>query len=69
MSRETEKDTAKETNCSIKEARAAEHDARNHGTEAGVFERGNDEKNSEPFDNSPGGWASGFADALSGFFK
>jgi len=66
MSRESEKDTARETGCSIKEARASEHDARNHATEAGVFERGNSSKNSERFDNSPGGWVSGFWDAIRG---
>lgn len=54
---------------SSSKAAEAEHDARDHATKDGVFERGNDVKNSTPFENTPGGWASGFADALSGFFK
>lgn len=54
---------------SSSKAAQAEHDARDHATEAGVFERGNDSKNSERFENTPGGWAEGFADALSSFFK
>jgi len=66
MGRESERDTAEETGCSIKEARASEHDARDHSTSAGLLERGNDSKSRERFDNSPGGWASGFWDAIRG---
>ena len=58
MGRESERETAKETGCSIKEARAAEHQCREDATKSGDFERGNNGKNSKPFDNSPGGWAS-----------
>jgi len=66
MGRESEKDTARETGCSIKEARASEHDARNHARESGLLKNGDNETNSKPFDNSPGGWASGFWDAIRG---
>lgn len=62
-------DTAKETGCSIKEAREGGHKARDDAEKSGDFKRGDSEKNSEPFDNSPGGWAGGFADAISGLFK
>lgn len=66
MSRGSEKDTAKETGCSIKEARAAEHQAREDARAEGIIRNGDKETNSKPFDGSLGGWAEGFWDAIRG---
>lgn len=56
---------------SSSKAAAAEHDARNHATEAGVFERGNNEKNSKPFSrtDSSGSAAMSLWDAIFGSKK
>lgn len=69
MGRESERETAEETGSSVKEARAAEHQARDDARADGLLKNGDNETNGKSFDNSPGGWAEGFADALSGFFK
>lgn len=66
MSRGSEKDTAKETGCSVEEARAAEHDARDHARAEGILKNGDRETNSKPFDDTLGGWAGGFWDAIRG---
>lgn len=66
MGRSSEQETAKETDCSIKEARAAEHDARDAAREEGILKNGDRETNSKPFDGSLGGWAGGFWDAIRG---
>ncbi|MGB2580689.1 MAG: hypothetical protein WBC83_03265 [Minisyncoccia bacterium] len=68
MSRGSERETAEETGCSVKEARASEHDARNHATDAGLFERGNSSKNRERFsrDDSSGKSAGGFWSSIFG---
>lgn len=49
MTKWTNNDTSKYTGDSEKKVSAAEHQARKDATEEGVFERGNDEKNSKPF--------------------
>lgn len=56
---------------SSSKAAQAEHDARDHATEAGVFERGNSSKNSERFsrDDSAGQAASGFWESIFGSKK
>lgn len=59
-------DNTKDSGDSSSKAAEAEHDARDHATEAGVFERGNSEKNSTPFskDDDSGKEASGFWSSL-----
>ena len=53
---------------SSSKAAEAEHDARDHATEAGVFERGNSSKNSERFsrDDNSGHAAGGFWSSIFG---
>lgn len=53
---------------SSSQAAHAEHDARDHATEAGVFERGNSSKNSERFsrDDDSGKAAGGFWSSIFG---
>ena len=62
MGKWSDKDTAKESSDSPKEVARAEHNARDDATKAGVFERGNDKKNSTPFsrDDESGQKATGF---------
>lgn len=45
----THEDTAKQTGDSTSKVAAAEHQARDDATKAGLFERGNSEVNSKPF--------------------
>lgn len=45
----TDNDTKNETGDSAKDVARAGHDHRDDATKAGVFERGNDEKNSKAF--------------------
>jgi len=45
----TDSDTSKHSGDSSDKISQAEHDARDHATESGNFERGNDSKNSERF--------------------
>ena len=66
MGRESERETAEETGCSVKEARAAEHQAREDARAEGILKNGDKETNSKPFDGSLGGWAGGFWDAIRG---
>lgn len=56
---------------SSSKAAQAEHDARDHATEAGVFERGNSAKNSERFskDDSAGRAAGGLWESIFGSKK
>lgn len=56
---------------SSSQAARAEHDARDHATSAGLFERGNREKNSTPFsrDDSSGQAAGGFWSSIFGSKK
>ena len=49
MSKWTDSDTSSFSGDSNHKVRAAEHDAREHATKSGVFERGNDSKNSKTF--------------------
>ncbi|OGD68845.1 hypothetical protein A2996_02300 [Candidatus Campbellbacteria bacterium RIFCSPLOWO2_01_FULL_34_15] len=67
----TVKDTADYTGDSTSKASAAEHQARDDAEKAGVFERGNDEKNSKPFnkDDASGKEATSFWDSLFGSKK
>lgn len=64
----SDKDTAKESGDSSSKVAEAEHHARDHATEAGVFERGNSEKNSKPFpkDDDSGKAAGGFWSSIFG---
>lgn len=68
MSKWSNEDTAAHTGCSTSQAAAAAHTARNDAEEAGVFERGNDAKNSEPFsrDDDSGRAATSLWDSLFG---
>lgn len=68
MGKWTHEDTAKETGCKTTEAAAAEHQARDDATKAGVFERGNSELNSQPFtkDDDAGQAATGFWKSIFG---
>jgi len=52
MGRYTDADNAAHGGDSGHQVAAAEHDARDDATAAGVFERGNDAKNSERFSRS-----------------
>lgn len=62
MGKWSDSDTSKETGDSLGQVAKAEHQARDDATEAGVFERGNDEVNSQPFsrDDDSGKAATGF---------
>lgn len=68
MSKWTDKDTQKVSGDSAQKVSSAEHDARDHATKAGVFERGNKEKNSQRFsrDDDSGKSATGFWKSLFG---
>lgn len=67
----TDKDTSNETGDSSSKVAEAEHDARDDGEKAGIFERGNNEKNSERFsrDDSAGQAATSFWDSIFGSKK
>ena len=52
MGKWTDKDTSKYTGDDIDKVSEAEHDARDHATKDGVFERGNKDRNSERFDRN-----------------
>ena len=56
---------------SSSKAAEAEHDARDHATEAGLFKRGDQETNSTPFprDDDSGRAASGFWSSIFGSKK
>lgn len=62
MGKWTDSDTSAHSGDSSSKVAAAEHDARDHATEEGVFERGNSSKNSERFsrDDDSGKAATGF---------
>ncbi len=49
MGKWTDADTSSNSGDSSSKVSSAEHDARDHATSAGVFERGNSSKNSERF--------------------
>jgi hypothetical protein len=61
-------DNTKDSGDSSSQAAHAEHDARDHATKEGVFERGNNEKNSTPFSrtDSAGSASGGFWDSIFG---
>lgn len=52
MGKWTDSDTSKNTGDSSSKVAAAEHDARDHATKEGMFERGDSSKNSERFSKS-----------------
>jgi hypothetical protein len=62
----TDKDTSGYSGDSTSKVASAEHDARNDAEKAGLFERGNDTKNSERFskDDDSGKEATGFWKSL-----
>jgi len=64
----TDKDTADYSGDSPSKVTEAGHDARDHATDAGVFERGNSDKNSERFsrDDDSGKAATGFWGSIFG---
>ncbi|MFA6270450.1 MAG: hypothetical protein WC657_04560 [Candidatus Paceibacterota bacterium] len=68
MGKWTDNDTAKESGDSQHKVSEAEHDARDHATDSGLFERGNDAKNSERFskDDESGQRAGSFWDSIFG---
>lgn len=67
----SDKDTAKETGSSIKEAREGGHKARDDAEKSGDFKRGDSEKNSSRFSrsDSAGKSAGGFGDSFFGSKK
>lgn len=67
----THEDTAKHTGDSTSKVAAAEHQARDDATRAGLFERGNSEKNSERFSRTDesGSRAMGFWESIFGSKK
>jgi len=71
MGKYTDADTAKESGDSSSKVSEAGHQARNDGEKAGVFERGNDSKNSERFskDDESGRQATGFWNSIFGSKK
>ncbi len=71
MSKWTDADTSGHSGDSSSKVSSAEHDARDHATSAGVFERGNSSKNSERFSrsDSSGKAATGFWDSIFGSKK
>ena len=64
----TDAETSKYSGDSSSKVAAAEHDAREHGTQAGIFERGNSSKNSERLsrDDASGKEAMGFWESIFG---
>lgn len=68
MGKWTDSDTSKQSGDSSSKVSEASHDARDHATDAGLFERGNDSKNSERFsrDDDSGQRAGGFWDSIFG---
>ena len=68
MSKQTDKDTQGHSGDSGSKVSEASHDARDHATKSGDFERGNSAKNSERFspDSKAGKEASGFFDKIMG---
>ena len=71
MSKWTKKDSAERDGTSVKEVSRAEHEARKDAYDAGVHERGNDSKNSQPFsrDDESGEQATGFWESIFGSKK
>lgn len=71
MGKWTNEDTAKQSGDSTSKAAAAGHDARDDATKAGLFERGNPEKNSERFSRTDesGERATGFWGSIFGSKK
>jgi len=68
MGKWTDIDTSKQSGDSSSKISEAEHDARDHATESGFFERGNDSKNSERFSKTyeSGERATSFWDSIFG---
>lgn len=71
MGKWTDGDTAKHSGDSSSKVSQAEHDARDHATKEGSFERGNSSKNSERFsrDTESGKEATGFWNSIFGGSK
>lgn len=71
MSKWSNSDTSKYSGDSNSKVSAAEHQAREDATKAGIFERGNDSKNSQPLSKSDdsGSRATSFWDSLFGSKK
>lgn len=71
MGKWTDTDTSNYSGDSSGKVSAAEHQAREDATKDGVFERGNDSKNSERFnrDDKSGKEASGFWNSVFGSKK
>lgn len=68
MGKWTDADTSNYSGDSSSKVAEAEHTARDDATNAGVFERGNSEKNSERFsrDDDSGSAATGFWNSIFG---
>ncbi len=71
MGKWTDSDTSKTTGDSSSKVASAEHDAREDATRAGVFQRGNDDRNKERFsrDDDSGRAATGFWGSIFGSKK
>lgn len=52
MGKWTDKDTSKYTGDDLEKVSEAEHDARDHATKEGVFERGDKDLNKQSFDRN-----------------
>lgn len=66
MSKWTNSDTSKYSGDSDSKVSAAEHQAREDATKEGIFERGNDSKNSQPLskNDESGSRATNFWDSI-----
>jgi len=71
VSKWSNEDTSSHSGDSTSQAASAGHQARDDATDEGLFERGNSEKNSQPFsrDDESGGRATGFWDSIFGSKK